>query len=88
MSTCASCGDDQEPIHWRGYCHACCLHKPGYAIYLEAELKEYEQRAIQLWHVAAPDPTDDLAEDALCDFINWVDSQLENALAAEAEGGE
>jgi len=36
MPTCTSCGDDQRPIHWEGYCHACCLTKPGYVRHLES----------------------------------------------------
>lgn len=48
-------------------------------------LQEYEQRAVQLWRAATPDPTDDLAESALCEFIAWVDQQLEKEQAAEAQ---
>lgn len=47
MSNCNSCGGSMDPFEaeyyigpecWQGWCHACAIHSPEYAVYLEAEL--------------------------------------------------
>lgn len=93
MGTCASCGDDKATIHWRDYCHACCLTKPKYAEYLEGQiagLQVWERLATQLWHSATPDPGDDITANALVEFLAAACDQLEKEQGREvkAEGRE
>lgn len=47
MENCNSCGGSFNPVereyfvgieHWNGKCHACALHSPEYAAFLEADL--------------------------------------------------
>lgn len=87
MPNCTSCGDDQAPIHWRGYCHACCLTKPGYAQFLEGEVERFQacEEVELVAFLGRPNTLVGIVGERILDAVRAA-MLAERKLAAEAKG--
>ena len=57
-ASCTACGFE-GPTHWRGYCRDCCLTRPKYAEYLEAENRQLREAVRELYYAAHWSPDRD-----------------------------